>query len=232
MGGTSYIRGITRRRLGALFQQFREGGLRVAFDNQAFLFRPTLTLSALRVGFLRHVRLLSQKIPTGEKLVPQPGVGPGRPEWSHGCKPCASTISATGARNTLDAGTVTPLKVSPVPTFFGPSNAALQPFSRCSSLCIRTRLNGGAQHANHRFEDLAVSFREVRWVLDKAIWYAWQRQALKSDWNFGPRFAGHIFMGQVRSGLWFWPSILSRCCTQCSRFSSRDIRRECYSRFG
>src|SRR5260370_15626072 len=227
----NYGRGPSESRLVALFQELRERGLRVAFDNQAFLFRPPFILSC-NFSFLRHFVLLSQMFLAGEKLVPRLGVGPRWLIKPRECKSRLSSSSSTGAKSVMDVGAVMPLKESPAPTSFRPSSAALNLSSYCSSLCTRTCLNGGAQHANHRFKDLAVIFREVRWVLDKAIWYAWQRQALKSGWNFGPRFAGHIFMGQVRSGLWFWPSILSRCRTQCSRFSSRDVRRECYSRFG
>lgn len=83
--------------LGGLFLQERiERGLRIAFDNQAFLDGATFTLFALRAVFLGHVRLLSEMFLAGVELVPQPGFGPGRPEWARGCKPRLSASSSTG----------------------------------------------------------------------------------------------------------------------------------------
>ena len=74
---------------GALFQEFRERVLRIAFDNQAFLFRPSFTLSALTLGFFGHLSLISHKFLAGEILVPRPGVGPG---WSFGPRECKSRL--------------------------------------------------------------------------------------------------------------------------------------------
>ena len=63
-------------------------------------------------------------------MVPQPGIGPGSPEWARGCKPRLSASSSTGAqKKTPNVGAVTPRKVSPVPTYFGPFGAALTPSS-------------------------------------------------------------------------------------------------------
>lgn len=66
-------------------------------------------------------------------MVPQPGIGPGRPDWSRGCKPRLSANSSTGAQNTLNAGAVMLAKASPAPACFGPISAALLPSSSLNS---------------------------------------------------------------------------------------------------
>src|SRR6267154_3936682 len=119
-----YGRALSGSKLVALFQQFSKRSLRVALDNQAFLFRPTLTLW---FSFCRHFVLLSQKIPAGQNKVPQPGIEPGRPNWARDCKSRLYANSSTGAQDVPDMGMVTPCQVSPIPTFFGRSSAALQP---------------------------------------------------------------------------------------------------------
>src|SRR6266446_6947784 len=83
--GMNYGRILSRSGSVALFQKFCERGLRVAFDYQAFLPRPTFTLSRL-FFFLRHFVLVSQRIPAGGNKVPQPGIEPGRPNWARDCK--------------------------------------------------------------------------------------------------------------------------------------------------
>jgi hypothetical protein len=152
-----------------LFKEFVQSSLRVLCDFQSLFVRSSFTLSVRWFSFLRHFVLISQEIPGGENLVPQPGFGPGRPEWPHGCKPCAYTSSATGARKSQDVGTQGTFAGFGVPTFFGLSSATLGPSSKCSPLPTSTRLNRGSQHANHSFQDLALRFCEIRWVLDKAV---------------------------------------------------------------
>src|SRR5260370_17737817 len=90
----NYGRGPSESRLVALFQELRERGLRVAFDNQAFLFRPPFILSC-NFSFLRHFVLLSQMFLAGEKLVPRLGVGPRWLIKPSECKSRLSTISST-----------------------------------------------------------------------------------------------------------------------------------------
>src|SRR6267378_4953200 len=126
-------------KLVALFQQFCERGLRITFDNQAFLFRPSFTLTAFRIRFFWHLSLISHKFLLGKKLVPRPGVGPG---WSYPreCKSRLSTSSSTGAHVALNVGAVDPFKDSPVPTFSGPSSSALWPSSWSSPFSTSTRL--------------------------------------------------------------------------------------------
>src|ERR1700733_1823228 len=112
-----------------LFQESVKGVLRVASNDKPFLFGTTLALFLLPLWFFRHHALVSHKFWLGADVVPQPGFGPGRPEWSHGCKPCAYTSSATGARKLQDVGTQGTFAGFGVPTFFGPSSAALNPSS-------------------------------------------------------------------------------------------------------
>jgi len=81
-------------------------------------------------------------------------------------------------------GAVTPLKVSPAPTFFGPSSAALDSSSCFSVLPTSACLNGLSQHANHCFQNLAVCFGEVHGILDKTVRNSRQRQPFKSFWHF------------------------------------------------
>jgi hypothetical protein len=105
----------------------------IAFNDESFLLGSGFTLSALRLWFLRHPVLLSQRFLSVAlvKMVPQPGIGPGRPEWARGCKPRLSASSSTGAhcKKAKNAGAVMPAKTSPVPALFGPINAALTPSS-------------------------------------------------------------------------------------------------------
>ena len=114
-----------------LLEEFGDCFLRIAFNDKSLLLRPRFTLSTLRLWLLCHVVLLSQRFSFGVKVVPQPGIGPGRPRIGH--------VVATHARlpipplgdyeKALNAGAVTPLKVSPVPALFGPISAALTPSS-------------------------------------------------------------------------------------------------------
>jgi hypothetical protein len=102
-------------------------------DNQPLFLWPWFTLLALSLRFLNHNVIVSPRFLSGT-LVPQPGIGPGRPDWSHGCKPCASTNSATGAHCVApNVGAVGSHKNSAAPTLFGPIGAALNFSSRCFS---------------------------------------------------------------------------------------------------
>lgn len=85
-------------------------------------------------AFLHSVLLLCCRL----VMVPEPGLGPGRlPRKPHAPKACASSDSATRAR-LLDVGTVPLHRDCPVPTFFGPSSAALKPSScRTSTKLLR-----------------------------------------------------------------------------------------------
>src|SRR5882672_1123598 len=124
MDGMNYRRVLSGSKSGALFQEFCERVLRIALDNQAFLFRPSFTFSALHLGFFRHLSLISQLSLLGNEKVPRSGVGP---EWltkPRECKSRLSTSSSTGAKSLSDVGAVTPLKEDPAPTFFGSSNSA------------------------------------------------------------------------------------------------------------
>ena len=114
----------------------------IAFNDEPFLLRSRFTLSALRLWLLRHTVLLSQRFLSAAALekVPQPGIGPGRPEWARGCKPRLSASSSTGGYNkALNVGTVTGLNPSPVPALFRPSSAAPILFSWHAS-CARKNL--------------------------------------------------------------------------------------------
>src|ERR1700679_903172 len=102
---------------GFLSQQRINSGLWIG-DNQSFLAGSGFTLLGLRLWLLGHGILLSSRFWFGEKLVPQPGIGPGvPPEWSRGCKPRLSAISSTGGQRTSDVGTGDPSKYA-VPTWF------------------------------------------------------------------------------------------------------------------
>src|ERR1700729_1201538 len=97
-------------------------------------------------------------------LVPQPGIGPGRPNWSRECKSRLSANSSTGARKLQDVGTHGTFEGFGVPTFFGLSSAAPIPSSWFSLLSTSARLNRFSQHANHCFQNLAVCFGQVHAV--------------------------------------------------------------------
>jgi hypothetical protein len=119
---------LALRRL--FFEEPIYGSLRIAFNDQPFLLGSWFTLLALRLWFFWHLELLSHWFSVEVESVPQPGLEPGRPDWSRGCKPRASANSATGAYNkALIIGTVTPAKTSPVPALFGPISATLTPSS-------------------------------------------------------------------------------------------------------
>ncbi len=186
---------------------------RIASDNQPLLCRTRFTLLPLPLEFLCHVRLISQIFLAGEKLVPRPGVGPG---WSYPreCKSRLSTSSSTGARIVaLNVGAVDPFKDSPAPTFSGPFSAAPLPSSWCVLLPASTRLYRRAQQADHSFQNLAVCFGKVRWVLDKTVRHPRKRQTLKSarDWNFVRNVAKVFFVSRLVD-FCFCRAILFACC--------------------
>lgn len=129
---------LVRSNLSARFlsEEFGDYFLRIAFNYQSLLLRSRFTLWALRFCLLGHLELLSHWFSVEVKGVPQPGIEPGRPFGSRECKSRLSTSSSTGAcsRKALNVGAVMPLKTSPVPTFFGPTSAALLPSSfSCST---------------------------------------------------------------------------------------------------
>ena len=104
------------------------GALRIADDKPLLLWTGFILL-AFRIRFFRHLILLSQWFPFGVDVVPQPGIGPGRPNWARACKARSSANSDTGAQSTLNVGAVMLAKASPVPTCSGPISAALLPSS-------------------------------------------------------------------------------------------------------
>src|SRR5580692_4144056 len=116
---------------GLLFEKHVYGFQWVALDDKPLLFGSGLILLAFWFCFLRHRIQLSHRFLSGDEMVPQPGIEPGRPDWARGCKPRLSANSSTGARckKPLNAGTVTPVQGSPVPALFGPISAALNPSS-------------------------------------------------------------------------------------------------------
>lgn len=93
--------------LSRFLQERVDSYLRVSND-EAFFLRSALTFG----GFLRlgHRVLSSTWYLVGEKVVPQPGIGPGRPEWALGCKPSLSAISSTGGQKGTFAGALNSLK--------------------------------------------------------------------------------------------------------------------------
>jgi hypothetical protein len=115
---------------GWLLEEFGDSFLRIAFNDQSLLLWPRFTLSALRLLLFGHLVLLSHRFSLGVKVIPQPGIEPGRPNWALGCKPSLTANSSTGGcKEALNAGAVTPCKVPPVPALFGPISAALKPSS-------------------------------------------------------------------------------------------------------
>lgn|SRR5450759_819141 len=117
-----------------LAEEFGDCLLRIGFNDQSFLLRSGFSFSALQFWLLCHVVLLSHRFSAWVKVMPQPGIGPGRREWARGCKPRLSASSSTGAyKKALNVGTVTPAETSPVPTLLGPISAALEPSSSWSS---------------------------------------------------------------------------------------------------
>ncbi len=95
-------------------------------DDKAFLGWSGFTLTFFGGFFVRH-EIVSIGPLIGE--VPQPGIGPGRHEWARDCKSRLSASSSTGAQAVLNVGAGMPVKTSPVPTWFGPLSAALNPSS-------------------------------------------------------------------------------------------------------
>lgn len=91
-----------------LAEEFGDCFGRIAFNDQSFLLRSRFTLSGFRFFLLGHLLILSHCI----HLVPQPGVGPGRPK-SRECKSHLSANSSTGG-----------------PQAIGPFSAALRYLSR------------------------------------------------------------------------------------------------------
>jgi len=142
-----YGRTLSGDKLVALFQKFCERGLRVAFDDKAFLFRPPFTFTRC-FPFPRHFVLLSQMFSAGEKLVPRLGVGPRWLIKPRECKSRLSTSSSTGASSVKDVGAVMPLKESPAPTFFRPSSATLNPSSQRTSYA-KNQVSGKRPRFNH-----------------------------------------------------------------------------------
>jgi hypothetical protein len=83
--------GIRLALLGLALEEFGDSLLRVAFDDQSLLLGAGFTLSALRLLLLWHVGISSYST----KLVPEPGIGPGRLVRARGCKPRLSASSST-----------------------------------------------------------------------------------------------------------------------------------------
>jgi hypothetical protein len=112
-------------------EQFGDCGFGIAFDDEPFFDWAALAFQLLWVSFYCHVAVqLSTRFPAVASKVPQPGIGPGRPEWARDCKSRLSASSSTGAHNeALNAGTVMPVTDSPVLALFGPFSAALTPSS-------------------------------------------------------------------------------------------------------
>ena len=131
--------------------------------------------------FFWHHRVVSQKSQLGKDVVPQPGLGPGRPKWSRGCKPRLSAISNTGARFVPDVGAVIPLKVSTAPTFFGSSSAALKP-SSFPYLSKRKISNPCVEHAPIFFFFASYFFRLLRKptknFVDRSHWRSQTRKVI------------------------------------------------------
>jgi hypothetical protein len=107
------VRAISCEGVGSLFwldlEEFCNCFARIAFDDQSFFLGARFTLSALRLWFFWHLVLLSPRFLVGVEMVPQPGIGPGSPDWARGCKPRLYANSSTGAHRT---GTVTAVPVS------------------------------------------------------------------------------------------------------------------------
>jgi hypothetical protein len=66
-------------------------------DDEAFFFGPALTLFRSGRLLCSHGVLSSSWFLFGHEMVPQPGIGPGRPEWARDCKSRLSAASSTGA---------------------------------------------------------------------------------------------------------------------------------------
>lgn len=111
------------------------GFLGVTSDYKAGLFGAALLR---RFSFLDHHGIIPLRDSVGEqKDVPQPGIGPGRPEWARDCKSRLSASSSTGAQSKPNVGTVAPAKSYAVPTFSGPFSAALNPSSECPTCGVQ-----------------------------------------------------------------------------------------------
>jgi hypothetical protein len=80
----------------------------IASYDKPFLFRSALAFRTLAFWFLRHLELSYRTRRMDLKLVPQPGLEPGCPEWARDCKSRSYAISDTGG----NAGTVTAVPAS------------------------------------------------------------------------------------------------------------------------
>ena len=74
--------------------------LRVGNDESFFLWSALTFWCFLRL----HKVLLSSRFLFGESGMPQPGIGPGSPEWARDCKSRLSASSSTGAQNSGGEG--------------------------------------------------------------------------------------------------------------------------------
>jgi len=212
---------------GIFLEEFVDSNLRVAFDDQTLLFGSRFRFLLLPLWFLLHLVLLLQRFLSAALVtVPQPGIGPGRPNWARGCKPRLSANSSTGAQiSGLDVGTGH--LGDAVPTwFFRPTSAALLPLpwvppKNSSDLLLPSgaSLSKGAKHFNNRVEQIDVRLGKVQWKLNKRIWQAGNWHAVKA--------LGKIVIlrcyRRTASGRWSWhlfgPIFL------CSWFRFRNVRR-------
>ena len=149
--------------------------LRIVND-ETFFFGSTLAFWCLG---LRHKVVLSSRFTFGESMVPQPGIGPGRPEWSRECKSRLSAISSTGASTVLEAEAGKPSKHSPASALSGPSSATPKPSSCCLLLSNLAR-DIDLEKCHRSFQEGALRFGQVNRILYESIRHSRDRHSAKA----------------------------------------------------
>src|ERR1039458_8114708 len=168
------------------------GDLRVAFNDQPFLLGSGFTLSTLRFWLLAHFVLLSHRFLSGEKVVPQPGIGPGKPGMGTRLQTApVCQFQHWGTKNSeLDAVAGSPVKSSPATAWFiRPTSAALLPLPLVVLPPSGASFGQHTKHFNNRIEQIAVGFGDVQGILDKRLWQSWYGHALKAFRRCSLRFA-------------------------------------------
>jgi hypothetical protein len=167
-----------------IFEELRDCLERIAFDDQSLLLGSGFTLSALRFWFLWHLGLSSYCT----KLVPEPGIGPGRLVRARGCKPRLSASSSTRgpqARGPLSAALRYLANTSK--RYFIVSNPI--PFVEHAAILFFFSLNFiGGSEAIKNFINTRHRGREARQIIafaHEALPNILRRKAL----SFGPQYS-------------------------------------------
>src|SRR5579864_97486 len=219
---------MTSRELtGGLLEEAIYRFLWVAFNDQAFLWRPWFALSTLRFLFFGHLvlsYLFRQRVPV---MVPQPGLEPGRPDWSRGCKPRSYANSDTGGQKP-DVGTEG-LSNRAVPAYFGPSSAALNLFSRFSRLSSPI-FRVHAENSYDLHKQIAVTIGDIRRILNERIRQSWNGHALHSLRSvicFGMLLPYLVTFRLTFNAARCWCAIAIRAASR-ARFCFCNVRRNFY----